>query len=81
MATYACRPRWRSSWGWSWSLIELADGTRKRELVFTGKGIFGDQVQTVEIILTEARDTLMGTRLLAEKILEIDFAKRTLEIR
>jgi len=38
-------------------------------------------VQTVEIILTEARDTLMGTRLLAEKILEIDFAKRTLEIR
>ena len=62
-------------------LIELADGTRKRELVFTGKGIFGDQVQTVEIILTEARDTLMGTRLLAEKILEIDFAKRTLEIR
>jgi len=62
-------------------LIELADGTRKRELVFAGKGIFGRKERAIEIILTEARDTLMGTRLLAEKILEIDFAKRTVEIR
>lgn len=62
-------------------LIELADGMRKRELVFAGEGIFEDEVRKVEIILTEAQDTLIGTRLLADKTLEIDFPKRTVEIR
>jgi predicted aspartyl protease len=62
-------------------LIELADGTRKRELVFAGEGVFEDELRKVEIILTEAQDTLIGSRLLADKILEIDFPKRTVEIR
>lgn len=62
-------------------LIELADGTRKRELVFAGEGVFEDKVRKVEIILTEGQDALIGTRLLAYKILEIDFLKRTVEIR
>jgi predicted aspartyl protease len=62
-------------------LIELADGTRKRELVFAGEGVFGDEARKVEIILTEGQDALIGTRLLAYKILEIDFLKRTVEIR
>jgi predicted aspartyl protease len=62
-------------------LIELADGTRKRELVFAGEGVFEDEVRKVEIILTEAQDTLVGSRLLADKILEIDFPNRMVEIR
>jgi predicted aspartyl protease len=62
-------------------LIELADGTRKRELIFAGEGIFEDETRKVEIILTEGQDTLIGTRLLAHKTLEINFSKRTVAIR
>jgi len=62
-------------------LVELADGTRRRELVFEGLITLGEEEKRADIILTEARDTLLGTGLLLDSILEIDFAKRKVEIR
>jgi clan AA aspartic protease len=60
--------------------VELADGTLKEELVFRGKVIFGDEERWTEITLTSAQDTLLGTGLLADSVLTIDFVDRTLEV-
>lgn len=60
--------------------VELANGTRKRELVFTGQAVFGDEQKQIDIILTESEDALLGTGLLADSVLTIDFVDRTLEV-
>jgi len=51
--------------------VELADGTIKKEMVFSGLTKFGDEVKKVRIMLTESRDALLGTRMFS--YLEIDF--------
>jgi clan AA aspartic protease len=61
--------------------MELADGTRKRELVFGGIVALGEEEKGADIILTDAQDSLLGTGLLLDSAMEIDFAKRTVEIR
>ena len=53
--------------------VELADGTQKRELVFAGSVRFLDQIRPVRIFLTESEDALVGTRLLNDCRLNIDF--------
>jgi hypothetical protein len=50
------------------------------ELVFRGKVVFGDEERWAEITLTNAQDTLLGTGLLAESVLTIDFVDRTSEV-
>lgn len=45
-------------------MMELADGTRKRELVFGGMVTLGEEEKRADIILTDAQDTLLGTGLL-----------------
>lgn len=60
--------------------VELADGTRKRELVFTAQVVLGDEQKQIDIILTESEDALLGTGLLADSVLTIDFVDRTLEV-
>lgn len=70
----------------SWSLIcgfqtvELADGTEKEELVFTGKVTFRDKREEVDVTLTSAQDALVDIGLLADSVLAIDFVDRTLEV-
>ena len=45
-------------------LIELADGTQRKELVFAGSvGLFG-ATREVQIMLTNSEDALIGTSLL-----------------
>lgn len=61
--------------------VMLADGTIKKELVFIGKVSLGKREEEARIILTEARDTLLGTGLLWDSKLEIDFSQFTVEIK
>lgn len=61
--------------------VEYADGRRERELMFAGEVRFlGDRVP-VEVVLTEGDDPLVGTDLLADKTLYIDFTTGEIQIR
>ena len=51
--------------------VELADGSIKRELVFSGVTKFGEEARKARITLTESKDALMGTKMFS--YLEIDF--------
>lgn len=53
--------------------IELADGTQKLELVFSGSVRFLGRTRPVQIYLTDSEDALLGTSLLADCRLVIDF--------
>jgi clan AA aspartic protease len=55
------------------SAVELADGTQKEELVFGGSVHFLDKQWDVHIYLSDSDDTLLGTALLADCRLVIDF--------
>ena len=61
-------------------VVELADGSRKNELVFTGSVTLNGEEKEIEILLTNSKDTLLGTGLLYEKVLKIDFISGTVEI-
>jgi hypothetical protein len=54
-------------------LVELADGTRKRELVFAGSVRLLGKTRKARIYLTESDDALVGTTLLSDCRLSIDF--------
>jgi hypothetical protein len=61
--------------------VELADGSVKRELVFVGQaGFAGRPSRTVEILLTESVDALVGVEFLSDGRLEIDFPRRIVQI-
>ena len=53
--------------------VELADGTRKMELVFAGTVRFLDDRRDVAIYLTDGDEALIGTRLLSDCRISIDF--------
>ena len=54
-------------------LIELADGTKRDELVFAGSVRFLSETRAVEILLTNSEDALLGTRLLDHHRVSIEF--------
>lgn len=60
--------------------VELADGTRQKNLVFSGTIRIGDKEKETEIILTESDDPLIGTGLLQDMELRIDFKERKVEV-
>jgi hypothetical protein len=60
--------------------VELADGTQKEDLVFSGEVIFGDRRGEVDISLTSGGDTLAGIGLLANSVATIDLVGQTIEI-
>ena len=57
---------------------ELADGTVKKELVFTDLTKFGEETKEAEINLTESMDALMGTKMFS--YLEIDFDGKRVKV-
>ena len=59
--------------------VELADGTRKRELVFTGHVKLGNKTKEVGIMLTESEETLLGTQMCS--YLEIDFEGKRVRVK
>ncbi len=54
--------------------VEFADGTIKKEMVFSGLTKFGEEVKKAMITLTESRDALIGTKIFS--YLEIDFNEK-----
>src|SRR6266851_5481108 len=55
------------------TLVELADGSKKRDLLFAGKAKFLKKKQDVEISITNGEEALIGTALLAGCRLSVDF--------
>ena len=58
--------------------VELADGTERRELVFTGEAKLGDKKREVGIMLTELEEGLLGTQMFSR--LEIHFSEGTVKL-
>jgi clan AA aspartic protease len=58
--------------------VEFADGTIKKEMVFSGVTKFGEEVKKARITLTESRDALIGTKMFS--YLEIDFDGKRVRI-
>ncbi len=58
--------------------VELADGTIKKEMVFSGLTKFGEKAKKARITLTESRDALIGTKIFS--YLEIDFEGKRVRI-
>jgi len=58
--------------------VELADGTIKKEMVFSGLTKFGEEAKKARITLTESRDALIGTKMFS--YLEIDFEGKRVRI-
>lgn len=61
--------------------MELASGAVVEEHVYSGDIHFDGQTLTVEIILTDAEDSFIGTGLLTGKVLLLNFATREVTIR
>jgi len=61
--------------------VELADGSQKKQLVFTGSVRFAGCVHPVEVLLTESQDALIGTRLLSHYALAIEFPGAGVNLR
>jgi hypothetical protein len=53
--------------------VELADGTRKYQLVFAGSVRFLGETYEVHIMLTDSEDALIGTDLLELHRVSIEF--------
>jgi len=62
-------------------VVELADGTRKNELVFAGSVRFFDETRAVRIMLTNSEDALLGTRLLDHYPVSINFPGGRVKLR
>ncbi len=54
-------------------IVELADGTRRKELIFAGSVRFLGETREVKLMLTNSEDALIGTRLVNHYRVSIDF--------
>jgi clan AA aspartic protease len=61
--------------------VELADGTMKKQLVFLGTATILSRTTPVMIYLTESDDALVGTSLLEDCVLTIDFPRESVRLR
>jgi clan AA aspartic protease len=60
---------------------ELADGTIvEDDLVFAGKAEWDGTIMDIEILLTRAADVLIGTSLLKDYIVQLDYRANTVRI-
>ncbi|HID27118.1 MAG TPA: clan AA aspartic protease [Methanosarcinales archaeon] len=60
--------------------VELADGSVHQELVFAGKVVFNNETRDVLIILSRSNDTLIGTKLLKNRIVTINYVNNTITV-
>jgi len=60
---------------------ELASGELMRERVFLGRIEIGMERFVAFILLSNSSDTLVGTKLLKNRVLTINFADKTLKIK
>jgi clan AA aspartic protease len=61
--------------------VELADGTRKHELVYSGSVRFLGRRRKIRIFLTNSEDALVGTELLKDCRLTIDFPTGKVQLK
>jgi clan AA aspartic protease len=61
--------------------FELADGKVVKQKVYHGRVVFDGQNMPVKVIVSASRDTLIGSSLLANKKLDIDYPKRRVLIK
>lgn len=60
--------------------VELADGSRRSQMVFSGKILWEKTERDVNIFVTYPGEHLIGTMLLGGQNMNIDFYKRTVTI-
>jgi predicted aspartyl protease len=59
---------------------ELADGSRTMQRMYVGHITFGGVKRQIFVTLTRASDSLMGTALLLDKQVRLDFRRRQLSV-
>jgi len=62
------------------SLVTYADGRVETQLLFAGRAKMGEAERDVEITLTRGEETILGTSLLIEVKVLLDFKQRKLKI-
>jgi clan AA aspartic protease len=60
--------------------VELADGTRQRELLFAGDVSLLGKTRSASIFLTDSAEALIGTALLSDCRLMIDFTNGNVRV-
>lgn len=61
--------------------FEIATGAIVEQAIYLGEAVFDGKRNPVYSVATEANDILIGTKLLHEKVLEIDFQTKRVMIR
>ena len=60
--------------------VELADGSIKKEFVFEAKAVLDGEIIPVNILLTSSDENLIGTTLLQNRSLMIDFKSQVITL-
>ncbi len=60
--------------------VELADGSIKKEFVFEAKVVLDEETVPVDVLLTSSDESLVGTALLQNQSLMIDFKHQTISL-
>jgi clan AA aspartic protease len=60
--------------------VELADGSIKKEFVFEAKAVLDEETIPIDVFLTSSDENLVGTALLQNQSLMIDFKSQTITL-
>src|SRR6266536_2252536 len=60
--------------------VELADGSIKKEFVFEAKAVLDGETIPVDVLLTSSDENLVGTSLLQNQSLMIDFKRQIITL-
>lgn len=60
--------------------VELADGSKRNELLYLCKATFGNEKRMVPVSLSNSSSALLGTKMLDGKRLLINFKNKTVKI-
>ena len=60
--------------------VELADGSIKKEFVFEAKVVLNEETVPVDVLLTSSEENLVGTALLQNQTLLIDFKSQKITL-
>jgi len=60
--------------------VEFADGSTKKELVFEGKTRWEGELRPTQVYLTGAEQALLGTGLLIDRLVTLDFRSGVVRI-
>jgi clan AA aspartic protease len=61
-------------------LFELADGSQTEELIFSGRVKIAGKTRKAQVLVSDSQDVLLGTRLLKDCQLTIDFSTGSVRI-